>query len=99
MDHILQKVVGSSRLLMIDGFSRYNQRVVRPDDQKKTTFTAPWETFMYANMPFGLMNVGAIFQRDMNIAFVGEKDKFLVIYLNDIKVFSKYHDENLEHLQ
>jgi len=54
---------------------------------------------MYVKMPFGLMNVGATFQRAMDITFVGEKDKFLVIYMDDIKVFSKYYDEHLEHLQ
>jgi hypothetical protein len=43
---------------------------------------------MYANMTFGSMNVGETFQRDMDITFIGEKDKFVVIYLDDIIVFS-----------
>ena len=43
---------------------------------------------MYDKMPFGLMNAGAIFQRAMDIAFVGERDNFVVIYLDDITVFS-----------
>ena len=42
---------------------------------------------MYDKMPFGLMNVGATFQRAMDIAFSEEKDKFVVIYLNDITVY------------
>jgi hypothetical protein len=46
---------------MIDGFSGYNQISVLPEDQKKTTFTTPWGTFMYAKMPFGLMNEGETF--------------------------------------
>ena len=49
---------------------------------------------MYFKMPFGLMNVGATFQRAMDIAFSEEKDKYVVIYLDDITVFSKtnpYH--------
>ena len=62
MDHILQKVVGSQRMSMLDGFSGYNQVLVHPNDQEKTTFTTPWGTFMYSKMPFGLMNVGATFQ-------------------------------------
>lgn len=82
---------------MLDGFSEYNQMVVDKEDQKKTAFITPWGTFIYAQMPFGLMNVGAIFQRAMHISFVG--DKFVVIYLDDITVFSKYDEEHLDHLK
>jgi hypothetical protein len=74
---------------MIDGFSGYNQVFVLHEDREKTTFTTPWRTFMYSKIPFGLMNGGATFQRAMHIAFIGERDKFVVIYLDDIKVFSK----------
>ena len=45
------------------------------------------------------MNVGATFQRAIDIAFVGEKDKFVVIYLDDITVFSQSDDEHLKHLK
>jgi hypothetical protein len=54
---------------------------------------------MYEKMPFGLMNAGATFQRAMDIAFVGEKDRFMVIYLDDITVFSTSDDEHLQHLK
>lgn len=46
---------------MLDGFTGYNQIAVHPDDQEKTAFTMPWGTFMYAKMPCGLINVGAMF--------------------------------------
>ena len=62
MDHILQKVVGSQRMSMLDGFSRYNQVLVHPYNHEKITFTTPWGTFMYSKMPFGLMNASATFQ-------------------------------------
>jgi hypothetical protein len=80
-------------------FFRYNQIMVHPDDREKTTFTTPWGTFMYAKMPFGLMNVGATFQREMDIEFVDEKDKFIVIYLDDITVYSASDKQHLEHLK
>ena len=89
MDHILQKVVGSSRMSMMDGFLGYNQVALLPEDQKKMTFNMPWGTFMYARMPFGLINVSATFQCAMEINFIGEKYNFVVIYLDDITVFSK----------
>ena len=41
MDHILQRVVGSQRMSMLDDFSGYNQVAVHPEDQEKTTFTTP----------------------------------------------------------
>ena len=84
---------------MMDGFSGYNQVAVLPEDQKKTTFTTPWGTFMYARMPFGLINAGATFQRAMDIAFIGEQDQFVVVYLDDITVFSKNYVEHIEHLR
>jgi hypothetical protein len=74
MDHILQRVVGSKRMSMLDGFSGYNQVAVHPEDQENITFTTPCGTLMYAKMPFGLMNAGATFQRAMDIAFSEEKD-------------------------
>jgi ribonuclease HI len=99
MEHTLQEVTGASRISMIDGFSGYNQISVMPEDKEKTTFTTPWGIFMYAKMHFGLMNAGETFQRAMDIAFIGEKDKFVVIYLDDITVFSKTDKEHRYHLK
>ena len=99
MDHILQQVVGAERISMLDGFSGYNQIKVLPEDQEKTAFTTPWGTFMYAKMPFGLMNAGATFQRAIDIAFVGEIGNFVVIYMDDITVYSKSDREHLHHLE
>ena len=95
MEHLLQKVSGAKVMSLLDGFSGFNQIVVHPDDQEKTAFTTPWGTFMYSKMPFGLMNAGATFQRAMDIAFVGEKDKFVLIYLDDITVYSDSHQDHL----
>jgi hypothetical protein len=50
-------------------------------------------------MPFGLMNAGATFHRAMDIVFVEESGKFIVIYLDDVTVFSQSHDEHLRHLR
>eukprot|EP00253_Pinus_taeda_P002880 PITA_02880 len=99
MDHILQRVVGASRISLLDGFSRFNQILVHPDDQDKTAFTTPWGTFKYVKMPFGLKNAGATFQRAMDIAFAREIHEFLVIYLDDLTAFSKSDQEHLEHLR
>jgi hypothetical protein len=99
MDHILRKVVGAHIISMLDGYSGYNQITVLEEDKEKTPFTTPWGTFMYEKMPFVLMNAGATFHRAMEISFVGEKDKFMMIYLDDITIFSNYDDEHLQHLE
>ena len=80
-------------------FSGYNQVKVLLEDQEKTTFTTPWGTFMYAKMSFGLMNAGATFQRAMDIAFADERDKFVVIYMDDITVYSMWDKYHIRHLE
>ena len=69
METLLQKVIGSEMISMLDGFLGYNQVVIQKEDKHKTTFKTPWGTFKYLRMPFGLLNVGATFQRAMNYAF------------------------------
>jgi hypothetical protein len=99
MEYILQRLTGASRMSMINGFSGYNQIYILPEDREKTAFTTPWGTFMYANIPFGLMNAGETFHQAMDIAFIREKDKFVVIYLDDVTVFSSSDVEHCEHLK
>jgi hypothetical protein len=99
IEKILQRFVGSSKMSMIDRFSGYNQISIFPEDRENTTFTTPWGTFMYAKIPFGLMNARVTFQRAMDLSFIWEKDKFVVIYLDDITVFSKYNKEHYHHLK
>jgi hypothetical protein len=69
MEHLLQRVTGTGMMSMLDGFSRYNQVLLKREDQLKTTFTTPWRTFMYLRMSFGLMNASLTFQRAMDFAF------------------------------
>ena len=54
---------------------------------------------MYSKIPFGLINAGATFQRAMDIAFLEERDKFFVIYLDDITVFSENDEKHFQHLE
>ena len=73
MDNLLQRVIGSHQISMMDGFSGYNEVVVNKGDRSKTSFIMPWGKFMNDKMPFGLMNVGVTFQREMHIYFIDEK--------------------------
>jgi hypothetical protein len=47
MENMLQRIWGYGMMSMLDGFSGYNQDLVKKDDQHKTTFTTPWGTFKY----------------------------------------------------
>jgi hypothetical protein len=52
MEYLLQRVTGAEMMSMLDGFSGYNQVLVKEDDQLKTAFTTPWGTYKYLQMPF-----------------------------------------------
>jgi hypothetical protein len=99
MDYLLQIVVGSEMMSMLDGFLGYNQVEVEEEDQHKTTFTTPWGMFAYHRMPFGLINASATFQRCMRKTFTDLKDQIIVIYLDDLTVFSKKRKDHIEDLR
>lgn len=99
MEHVLEVVIGSDVMSMLNGFSGYNQVAIKKDDRYKTAFTNSWGTYAYICMPFGLINVGATFQRAMDYAFSNYLFKFIVVYQADITVFSKKCDEHINHLK
>ena len=65
----------------------------------ETTFHTKWGTFSYRRMPFGLINVGATFQRAMGVAFRGLIGRRVVVYLDDVTIFSKKREEHTCHLK
>jgi len=99
MEKILQAIAGLELMSFVDGFSGYNQVLVHPDDYLKTTFRTKWGTYAYRKMPFGLINAGATFQRAMDITFKGLVNKSVVIYVDDIKMYSKKRSDHLKDLK
>lgn len=71
MEEILQTIFGAELFSLLDGFSGYNQVLVANPDRLKTTFCTKWGMFAFRKMSFGLINVGAMFQQVMDIAFRG----------------------------
>jgi len=69
MEKILQMVLGYKLFSLVDGFLGYNQVLVAEQYRLKTTFCTKWGTFIYWRIPFGVINDGATFQREMDIAF------------------------------
>ena len=90
-------VSGSELFSLLDGFSSYNQVLVTEEDKLKATFRTRWGTFSYRRMPFGLINVGATFQRAMDTYFRCLIGRGAVVYLDDITVFSKKREDHAFH--
>jgi hypothetical protein len=61
IDHMVKRLAGHKYYCFLDGYSGYNQVLVDPEDQEKTTFTCPFGTFAYRRMPFGLYNAPVTF--------------------------------------
>ena len=70
IEHVLQLIFDLEWFSLLDGFSGYNQILVKEEDRYKTTFTTKWRTMAYQKMPFGMPNVGATFQKVMDKAFL-----------------------------
>nr|GFA62086.1 putative pol polyprotein [Tanacetum cinerariifolium] len=75
------------KLLDADGFFRYFQIPIDPQDQEKTTFTCPYGTFAYRRMPFGLCNALGTFQRCMMSIFHDMIEKTMEVFMDDFSVF------------
>lgn len=99
MEHLLQSVAGSELMSFLDRFLGYNQIMVHPDDRLKTTFRTNWGTYAYQKMPFGPINTCATFQRAMDIDFIGLINSSIVIYLDEITVYSKHINNHINHLK
>ncbi|XP_048432059.1 uncharacterized protein LOC125473373, partial [Pyrus x bretschneideri] len=89
---------GHSFYCFLDGYSGYNQIVIAPDDQEKTTFTCPFGTFAYRRMLFGLCNGPATFQRCMMSIFSDYVEKIIEVFMDDFSVFGKSFDGCLSNL-
>lgn len=73
--------------------------MVKEEDQFKTAFTTKWGTMAYRKIPFGLSNAGVTFQKATDMAFSNLMYNFILVYLDDISVYSKKIVDHIDHLR
>nr|GEV45422.1 RNA-directed DNA polymerase homolog [Tanacetum cinerariifolium] len=84
---MLERLSENKYYCFLDGFSRFFQIPIAPEDQEKTTFTCPYGTFAYRRMPFGLCNALMTFQRRMMEIFHYMVEDFMEVFMDDFSVF------------
>ena len=98
LDEALQIINGAQMVSFLDGYSDYNQIMVSHEDRLKMAFTTKWGTFAYRCIPFGLINVGATFQKLMDTTFEGLVNKCIIIYMDYLTIFSWDKNDHPTHL-
>ncbi|GJR74792.1 hypothetical protein Tco_0087157 [Tanacetum coccineum] len=99
IDSLFDQLQGSSVYSKIDLRSGYHQLRVREEDISKTTFRTRYGHYEFQVMPFGLTNAPSIFMDLMNRVCKPYLDKFMIIFIDDILIYSKSKQEHEEHLK
>jgi hypothetical protein len=99
IDILFDQLTGARVFSKIDLRSGYHWIHIRPKDIPKTAFTTRYGLFEYLVMSFGLTNAPACFTYMMNSVFMPELDKFVVVFIDDILIYSKTEEEHAQHLQ
>ncbi|GJR92095.1 reverse transcriptase domain-containing protein [Tanacetum coccineum] len=99
IDQMLERLAGHEYFCFLDGFSGYFQIPIAPEDQEKTMFTCPYETFTYKRMPFGLCNASATFQCCMTAIFHELIEDNMEVFMDDFSIFGSSFDHCLKNLE
>ena len=99
INDLFDQLKGAKIFLKIDLRSGYHQVIIKDEDINKTTFRTRYGHYKFTVVPFGLSNTLVFFRCLMNGVFKDYLDKFFIVFLDDILVYSKLEEEHEKHLR
>jgi hypothetical protein len=99
IDILFDQIAGAKVFSKIDLRSGYHQIKIKPSDIPKTAFSTRYGLYEYLVMSFGLTNAPAYFMYLMNSVFITKLDKFIVVFIDDILIYSKTKEDHANHIR
>jgi hypothetical protein len=99
IEDLMNHLVGSYYFTKINLFSGYHQIRIKEENIPKTAFRTRYGHYEFLVMPFGLAHTSAIFMTLMNDIFREYLNQFIIVYLNNIMIYSKNKDEYTKHVK
>ncbi|WZZ60405.1 hypothetical protein YC2023_060512 [Brassica napus] len=99
IDKLVDATAGHQLMNFMDAFSGYNQILMHPEAQEKTSFMTSRGIYCYKVMPFGLKNAGSTYQRLLNMMLADQIGRTMEVYIDDMLVKSLEAEDHISHLQ